>query len=66
VLAQPVGQLGEFDPAGVDGDAVQGEPVVGAPPEPGAALGPLVAQDRDIGQAGVVVDRGVQVVIAAA
>jgi hypothetical protein len=42
-----------------DGDAVQGEPVVGAAPEPGAGLGPLVAQDLHIGQAGVVVDGGV-------
>jgi hypothetical protein len=47
-------------------DAVQGEPVVGAAPEAGAARGPLVAQDLDIGQAGVVVDRSMQVVVAAA
>ena len=47
-------------------DAVQGEPAVAAAPEPGAALGPLVTQDLDIGQAGVVVDRGMQVVVAAA
>jgi hypothetical protein len=50
----------------VDGDAVQGEPVVGAPPEASAALGALVAQDLDVGQPRVVVDRGVQVVVAAA
>ena len=48
----------------VDGDAVQGEPVVGAAPAPSAALGPLVTQDLDLGQPGVVVDRGVQVVVA--
>ena len=60
-VADPV--IGEH---AVDGDAVQGEPVVGAAPEPGAALGPLVAQDLDIGQPRVVVDCGVQVVIAAA
>ena len=47
-------------------DAVQGKPAVGAAPEAGAGLGPLVAQDLHIGQAGVVVDRGVQVVVAAA
>jgi hypothetical protein len=47
-------------------DAVQGEPVVGAPPEAGAGLGPLVAQDLDLGQAGGVIDRGMQVVVAAA
>jgi hypothetical protein len=45
---------------------MQGEPVVGAAPEPGAALGPLVAQDLHVGQAGVVVDRGMQVVVATA
>jgi hypothetical protein len=50
----------------VNGDAVQGEPAVGAAPEPGAALGPLVTQDLDLGQAGVVVDRSMQVVVAAA
>ena len=44
---------------------MKGEPVVGAVPEAGAGLGPLVAEDLDIGQAGVVIDRGVQVVVAA-
>jgi hypothetical protein len=29
-------------------------------------VGPLVAEDLDVGQAGVVIDRGVQVVVAAA
>jgi hypothetical protein len=60
-VADPV--VGEH---AVDGDAVQGEPVVGAPPEASAALGALVAQDLDVGQPRVVVDRGVQVVVAAA
>jgi hypothetical protein len=45
---------------------VDGEPAVGAAPEPGAGLGPLVTQDLYVGEARVVVDRGVQVVIAAA
>jgi hypothetical protein len=36
----------------------------GARTEPSS--GPLVAQDLDIGDPGVVVDRGVQVVVAAA
>ena len=48
------------------GDAVQGEPMASAVPEPSAGLGSLVAQDLDIGQPRVVVDRGVQVVVAAA
>jgi hypothetical protein len=48
----------------MDGDAMHGEPTVGAAPEPSTGLGPLVAQDLDTGQAGVVVDCGVQVVIA--
>jgi len=39
--------------------------VVGAAPEPGTGLGPLVAQDLHVGQSGVVIDRGVQVVVAA-
>jgi hypothetical protein len=39
---------------------------VGAAPEPSAGLGPLVAEHLDVGQAGVVVDRGVQVVITTA
>jgi hypothetical protein len=39
---------------------------VGAAPEPGAALGPLVAQDLHISQPRVVIDGGVQIVIAAA
>jgi LuxR family maltose regulon positive regulatory protein len=71
-----VGQRGPEQPAAVadpvvgehalGGDAMLGEPAVGAPPEPSAALSPLVAQEFHIGQAGVVVDRGMQVVIAAA
>jgi hypothetical protein len=60
-VADPV--VGEH---AVDGDAVQGEPAVGTAPEPGAGLSPLVAQHLHIGQAGVVIDGGVQVVIAAA
>jgi hypothetical protein len=47
-------------------DGVPGEPVVGAAPEPGAGLGRLLAQDLHLGQARVVLDRGMQVVIAAA
>jgi hypothetical protein len=49
----------------VDGDAVQGEPVMGTAPEPGAGLGPLVPQDLHIGQAGVGIDGGMQLVVAA-
>jgi hypothetical protein len=59
-VADPV--VGEH---AVDGDAMQGEPVVGAAPEAGAALGALVTQDLHIGQPRVVIDRGMQVVIAA-
>jgi hypothetical protein len=48
------------------GDAVHGEPAVGAAPEPSAGLSALVAQDLDIGQAGVIIDRGMQIVVATA
>jgi hypothetical protein len=47
------------------GDAVEGEPAVGAAPEPGPDLRPLVAEQLHVGQAGVVVDRGVQIFLAA-
>jgi hypothetical protein len=39
---------------------------VGAAPEPSAGLSALVAQDLDIGQAGVIIDRGMQIVVATA
>lgn len=36
----------------------------GAGPEPGAGAGPLIAKALDVGQAGVVVDGGVEIVVA--
>ena len=48
----------------VDGDAVVGEPLVGSECEPGCGDCLLVVEVLDVGEAGVVVDGGVDVVVA--
>ena len=47
----------------LDGDALAGEPGLGPGPEPGGGVLALIAEDLDVGQAGVVVDGVVDVVI---
>jgi hypothetical protein len=48
----------------LDGDAMAGEEHPGPAEEPGAAVAALIGQDFGIGQPGVVVDGGMDIVIA--
>jgi hypothetical protein len=48
----------------LDGEAMDGEEATGATEELGAAVASLISQDLGIGQARVVVDHGMDVVIA--
>jgi hypothetical protein len=50
----------------LDGDAVDGEPGVGAPPERSGGDGLFVGEDLGVGEAGAVVDGGVDEPIAGA
>ena len=48
----------------LDGDAMAGEEHPGPAEEPGASVAALIGQDFGIGQPGVVVDGGMDIVIA--
>ena len=48
----------------LDGDPALGEPAMGSSPEPTGGGGLLVGVDLDIGQPGVVINRGVHIAIA--
>jgi hypothetical protein len=50
----------------LDGDVMAGEEHPGPAEKPGTAVAALIGQDLGIGQAGVVVDGGMDIVIARA